>query len=102
MDNLIHTMRDIAFQFAKVQYDNYLQEHNLTKIPVAEIKHVVDEMWTRDKKKQLSDITRKILKGHFKEKYSSVAVENVLIDMFDDETSSKQRIILEIENYQEE
>jgi hypothetical protein len=100
MDQLVIWIKDISVQFAKIHYDKYLEDHGISKIPDNAIESVVDSMWTQEKRKQLSEIIRKVLKGKLKEKYSSTAVETIIMEMFEDVESSKQRIILEIETHQ--
>jgi len=96
----VSMVRDISIQFAKLHYEKYLEDRSISKIPDNEIRVVVDSMWTKEKRKQLADIIRKVLKDKLKEQYSSTAVESIILEMFEDAEYSKQRIILEIETHQ--
>ena len=54
----------------------------------------------QEKSLDLKKYIRDTLKENLKESYSSFSVENILLEMFNDPEYSKQRVFLEIMEYQ--
>jgi len=96
---LPNLVKDITLHYIKFYYDKYLKEHNITIVEDSELQKLVNELYT-ERQRDLRDYIRKTLKSHLKEGYSSLAVENILCEMFDDADYAKERVILEITNYQ--
>jgi hypothetical protein len=53
-----------------------------------------------EKANELKKYIRDTLKENLNDKYNSFAVENILLEMFNDSEYSKKRVLLEISTYQ--
>tara|TARA_X000000950_G_scaffold224939_1_gene271172 strand:- start:189 stop:572 length:384 start_codon:yes stop_codon:yes gene_type:complete len=101
--NLPNTIRNITFHFVKVHYNKYLEEHNLKKIDKSKIPDVVNELYEekeQDLKKYIRGTMRKNFPDYDKNFTLKTSTEEIILEMFDDPDFSKNRIIIEIENYQ--
>lgn len=101
--NLPNTIRNITFHFVKVHYNKYLEEHNLKKIDKGKIPDVVNELYEekeQDLKKYIRGTMRKNFPDYDKNFTLKTSTEEIILEMFDDPDFSKNRIIIEIENYQ--
>ena len=92
--------KELTFYFAKYHFEQYLVDNKLNKIPDHKIKDVVNQLYVEEKKKELREYIRSCLKETLKENYNSFTVENILLEMFNDEELSKNRIVIEIKEYQ--
>lgn len=97
--SLPNLVKDITLHYVKFYYDKYLKEHNVDKIQDNELKELINNLYN-EKQKDLRSYIRKTLKEHLKENYSSMATENILCEMFDDAEYAKERVYVEINNYQ--
>ena len=101
--NLPNTIRNITFHFVKVHYNKYLEEHNIKKIDKGQIPDVVNELYEekeQDLKKYIRGTMRKNFPDYDKNFTLKTSTEEIILEMFDDPDFSKNRIIIEIENYQ--
>lgn len=101
--NLPNTIRNITFHFIKVHYNKYLEEHNLNKIGKEKIPEVVNELYEEKEtelKKYIRGTMRKNFPDYDKNFTLKTSTEEIILEMFDDPEFSKNRIIIEIENYQ--
>lgn len=101
--NLPNTIRNITFHFIKVHYNKYLEEHNLKKIGKEKIPEVVNELYEEKEtelKKYIRGTMRKNFPDYDKNFTLKTSTEEIILEMFDDPEFSKNRIIIEIENYQ--
>ena len=101
--NLPNTIRNITFHFIKVHYNKYLEENNLTKIEKEKIADVVNELYEdkeSDLKKYIRGTMRKNFPDYDRNFTLKTSTEEIILEMFDDPEFSKNRIIVEIENYQ--
>lgn len=101
--NLPNTIRNITFHFVKVHYNKYLEEHDLKKIDKSKIPDVVNELYEekeQDLKKYIRGTMRKNFPDYDKNFTLKTSTEEIILEMFDDPDFSKNRIIIEIENYQ--
>ena len=92
-------VRNIVFYFVKNEYKNYLDKHELKFIPEVDLDSVVDSFYIQ-KEKTLKEFIRTNLRKMMKEKYPGALVENVIFDIFEDDKLAKNRIILEIRQFQ--
>ena len=92
-------VRNIVFYFVKNEYKNYLDKHELKFIQEADLDSVVDSFYIQ-KEKTLKEFIRTNLRKMMKEKYPGALVENVIFDIFQDDKLAKNRIILEIRQFQ--
>lgn len=96
---LITLIRDITMHYVKHYYDRYLDKKKLTIIPEEELRELINELYNENQDK-LRKYIRKTLKSHLKENYRSMVIENILCKMFEDPKYSKERLSLEIINFQ--
>lgn len=97
----IKRIQDLSFTFAKWHYDQYLKEKAITSIRKNDIKKVVDDIYTTDKKNDLARFIRTNLKQSYGPAYNSFLTENIMNNIFEDDAYTKQRICTEIEYFQE-
>jgi len=98
--SLVSLVRDITLFYVKHHYEKYLSEKNLKIIPSQELKDLVNRLY-EEKKIPLSKYIRKTLKENQGDNYSSMATEQIILEMFQDPEYSKNRVIMEIENFQQ-
>tara|TARA_Y100000590_G_C15678384_1_gene998853 strand:+ start:1559 stop:1954 length:396 start_codon:yes stop_codon:yes gene_type:complete len=101
--SLPNTIRNITFHFIKVHYNKYLEDHNITKIGKEKIPDVVNELYEekeQELKKYIRGTMRKNFPDYDKNFTLKTSTEEIILEMFDDPDFSKNRIIIEIENYQ--
>jgi C-terminal processing protease CtpA/Prc len=92
-------VRNIVFYFVKNEYKNYLEQHELKFIPEEDLDKVVDIFYIQ-KEKTLKEFIRTNLKKMMKGQYPGALVENIIFDIFQDDKLAKNRIILEIQQFQ--
>jgi hypothetical protein len=100
MSSLTQMIKELTLYFSKYHFEQYLEDKKITKIPDNKIKDVVDLLYVEEKKKELREYIRSCLKETLKENYNSFTIENILLEMFNDEELSKNRIVMEIKEYQ--
>ena len=94
---LIH---DLTLFYVKQNYENYLKERNITKIEDSKIDSVINELYS-ERKQHLKGFITQSMKEIMKDDYvGDIFINNILIDIFRDDTICKNRIILEIKEYQ--
>ena len=102
--NLPNTIKNITFYFIKQHYNKYLEEKELEKIPKDEIASVVDQLYT-DKEQELKKYIRGTMRKNFPDYDQNFTMktttEEIILEMFEDPEFSKNRLAIEIENYQE-
>ena len=102
--NLPNTIKNITFYFIKQHYNKYLEEKELEKIPKDEIASVVDQLYT-DKEQELKKYIRGTMRKNFPDYDQNFTMktttEEIILEMFEDPDFSKNRLAIEIENYQE-
>lgn len=98
MKNLINSIQELSFNFAKYHYDKYLEKQNIRIIE--NVKEVVYEIFNETKEKELKTYIRTALKRACGSNYNAYTVETALSEMFEDRELVLNRIITEIEIYQ--
>jgi hypothetical protein len=102
--NLPNTIKNITFYFIKQHYNKYLEDRELEKIPKEEIGSVVDQLYT-DKEQELKKYIRGTMRKNFSDYDQNFTMktttEEIILEMFEDPDFSKNRLAIEIENYQE-
>ena len=103
--NLVNIIKNITFHYIKMQYNDYLNDHNLNLIPEEDIPRVIDELYD-NKQKEVKKFIRGTLRKNFQDYDSNFSLkastEEILLEMFEDSDFAKNRLIIEIKNYQEE
>ena len=94
---LIH---DLTLFYVKQNYENYLKEQNISKIDESRLDSVISELYS-ERKQHLKGFITQTMKEIMKDEYvGDLFINNILIDIFRDDTICKNRIILEIKEYQ--
>tara|TARA_B100001996_G_C18549383_1_gene550192 strand:- start:61 stop:369 length:309 start_codon:yes stop_codon:yes gene_type:complete len=91
-------IQDLIFQFVKYHYDQYRKENKLEKI--INVEDVVEEMYNSTKKKEMVTFIRTSMKQILKEKYNTLVIESIITEIIDNDELAKRKIIIEIEEYQ--
>jgi hypothetical protein len=97
--NLTSMVRDITYFFIKYYYDKELTDTNQKLLPESTVKTLIDNLYIT-KANDLKKYIRDTLKENLITNYNSFAVENIILEMFDDPEYSKHRVFLEIIEYQ--
>ena len=97
--NLTSMIRDITYFYIKHFYDKTLTETKQTKLENNMLSELIDNLYI-NKSLDLKKYIRDTLNENLENNYNSFAVENIILEMFNDPTYSKQRIYLEIVEYQ--
>ena len=96
---LPNLVREVIFFYVKHYYDKYLTSNNISQMDKDHINAFVQQYYT-SKEKELREYVRTNLKKNLGSTYNSMAVENILLEMSSDPDMAKERIKLEIEDYQ--
>lgn len=99
--SLPNMIRDIIFFYVKFYYDKYLTEHNLSSMTETNIEDFINIYYV-EKQQDLKDYIRKSLKKNLGSEYNSIAVENIIMELFNDSDMAKERIRLEISDFQQQ
>lgn len=98
-NNLTTMVRDITYFFIKYYYDKELTDKNLKVLPDEHLKNLISQLYL-EKTSELKKYIRDTLKENLGANYNSFAVENIILEMFNDPEYSKYRVYLEIIEYQ--
>lgn len=96
---LQENIRNIIFYYIKQKYCSILKEKNKIILETEEINEMVENLYFSEKSK-LQQYIRDCLKELLKDNYNCMLVENIIFEIFDDEELAKNRVIMEINNYQ--
>lgn len=93
-------VQDLILFYVKENYNIYLQESELKKIPNHELDSVISELYSQ-RKDHLKEFIKSSLKKIMGDDYvGDLVINNMLIDIFRDDKLCKNRIKLEIIEYQ--
>lgn len=93
-------IQDLTLFYVKQNYENYLKENNIKKIEESNIEKVITGLYT-ERKKHLKKFIIDSMKEIMKDDYcGDLFIGNILTDVFSDDQLCKNRIILEIKEYQ--
>tara|TARA_B100001094_G_scaffold294387_1_gene314963 strand:- start:419 stop:748 length:330 start_codon:yes stop_codon:yes gene_type:complete len=93
-------IQDLILFYVKENYNQYLKERNIKVIPSKDIDSVVSSIYTEKKdhvRKFLISSMKEIMKDDY---IGDIFINNICIDIFRDNELCKNRIILEINEYQ--
>ena len=99
MSNLTTMVRDVCYFYIKYYYEEDLKKKNLKTLSEEELKQLINWMYT-NKSAEFKKYIRDTLKENLKNDYNGIAVENIILEMFSDPEYSKQRVFLEIMEFQ--
>jgi len=97
--NLTSMIRDITYFFIKYYYDKELTDTNQKLLPENTLKTLIDNLYNT-KANELKKYIRDTLKENLGSNYNSFAIENIILEMFNDPEYSNHRVFLEIIEYQ--
>lgn len=97
---LSNLIRDIIFAYMEFYYKKYLKENNLLRMDDSDIDNFIDN-YIVDKDKELKNYIRNSLKENLKEKYNGVITNNIIDEIFSDLDLAKERLKVEILDYQD-
>jgi len=101
MCSLEKRIRDLIHFYIKENYNNYLTTNNITSILESDIPNVV-EMLYEQKKEHIQVFVKDSLKIMLKDEMpQEYIINNLLSDIFRDDTLCKNRIITEIKVHQQ-
>lgn len=98
--SLPNLIKDIIFYYVKFYYDKFITELSVNKLTEEQINDFVELHYT-NKEKDIRDYVRKSLKKNLGDEYNSFTTENILLELFSDASMAKERLRLEINDYQE-
>jgi hypothetical protein len=93
-------IKNIIFFYIKKKYNEYLEQHCTDYIDKNELEKLIDQLYIVEKdiiKKYIRDC----LKDMYSDNYNSTLVETIILEIFDDEELAKNRVILEIQTFQQ-
>lgn len=96
---LPNLIKDIIFYYVKYYYDKFLKEHNIERMSDRDIDMFIQTNYS-EKTNEVRNYVRNSLKKNLGTEYNSIATENILLEIFNDPELAKERIRLEIGNYQ--
>ena len=100
---LPQTISNIVLYYIKKQYNIYLKDNNLTKIPEDEIKTVVQSFYNEKElelKKFIRNTMRKNSPDYDRNLAMKTGTEEIILEIFDDREFSITKVVLEISNFQ--
>ncbi len=93
-------IKDLILIYVRENYNNYLKENKIDKIPENEIKIVIQSIYT-DRKTHLKEYLKMSLKSIMEDDYiGDLFVNNICNDIFSDDELCVNRLTLEIKNHQ--
>jgi hypothetical protein len=98
-NNLNSMVRDITYFFIKYYYDKELIDTHQQILSDINLQELINTLYL-EKCNELKKYIRDTLKENLGNNYNSFAIENIILEMFDDPEYSKHRIFLEIIEYQ--
>ena len=102
MSNTSRLIQDLILFYVKENYNHYLKENELEKIPNDQIENVVDTIYT-NKKEHLKEFLKESLKKMMGGEYiGDLALLNICNEIFEDDQLCINRLVYEITNYQNE
>jgi len=100
MSNAGKLIQDLILFYVKENYNHYLEEKKIQKIPDENVKSIVQQIYG-DKKDHIRVFLKVSLRDLMKEKYiGDLALMNICNEIFDDDELCINRLTLEITNYQ--
>ena len=91
---------DLIMFYVKENYNQYLTDNSITSIPDKDLDTVISKLYS-ERKEHLKGFIKESLKKIMKEEYiGDLVLNNLLIDIFRDDDLCKNRIRMEIVEYQ--
>ena len=101
-NNTEKLIQDLIFFYVKENYNNYLVENNITVIEEDRLDAVITKLYS-EREEHLNGFIKTSLKKIMKDEYvGDLIINNLLIDIFRDDELCKNRIKIEIIQYQKQ
>ena len=97
MGDYINSIKSILLEYLKDEYKKYLNNNKILCIKKSNIHEIVN-IFYKDNIKDLKTEIRKQMREKYKNDYPSGAIENIILDLFQDSESNIERVVNEI-NY---
>lgn len=100
--DVLECIRVVTYDYVKNIYHNYLEKNNISKASREEIKQVCEEIYECEatKNKSISEIKTKVIEIYKNDEIDEEEIEDILEDMIEDKDLLINRVIIEIENFQ--
>ena len=102
--DILECIRTVTYKYMKNQYENYLLDNNVKTLKKNEIISVVNEMYNNDTKKNeaIDYIKTEVLDiyNNNAEEIDEEELDEILEEIIDDKELLINRVVIEIENYQ--
>ena len=93
-------IQDLILFYVKENYTIYLKDHGIKVIPEEKLDTIINTIYL-DRKEHLKEFIKASLKTIMKDDYvGDLVINNILIDIFRDDDLCKNRIKLEMTEYQ--
>ena len=103
-NSLQSQIRDLILFYVKQNYNQYLKDNNITKIPDNQINNVIIELYTT-RKDHIQEFIKKSIPKLYKDKPNecpnNLIIINLLSEIFSDDNLCISRIYNEIKIYQD-
>ena len=99
--NKNNLIKDLIIFYITENYNKYLKNHNIDKIPDNELYGVISNMYDKNKEhlqQFLKDSLKKIMKDDY---MGDGAFSTLCLEIFEDDEYCKKRLVLEIKQQQE-
>ena len=98
--NKNNLIKDLIIFYITENYNEYLKNNNISKIPDNELYGVISNMYD-EKKEHLQQFLKDSLKKIMKDDYmGDGAVSTLCLEIFEDDDYCKKRLVLEIKQQQ--
>jgi hypothetical protein len=97
---LPNLIKDIIYFYVKFYYNKYLTDKGIINMNDKQLDDFIN-IYYNEKQQDLKDYIRKSLKKNQGDKYNSITTENILLELFNDTDMAKERIKLEILDFQQ-
>ena len=93
-------IQDLILFYVKENYNKYLEDHKIKEIPEKDIADVISQLYVT-KKEHIQTFLKDSLKQLMKDEYfGDQTLSNICREIFSDDELCKNRLIMEIKNYQ--
>jgi hypothetical protein len=100
MSTIFEHIKDLLIFYVKTHYDNYLKQKGIQKIPKETIRSVVQSVYS-EKKDHVRTFILSSMKRLLNDEYPGDAIiNNTLNDIFEDEDTCVNKLVLEIQLHQ--
>ena len=93
-------IQDLILFYVKENYNKYLEENDIKIIPEKDIESVISQLYV-GKKEHIQLFLKSSLKQLMKDEYiGDQTLSNICREIFSDDELCKNRLVMEIKNYQ--